>query len=125
MLQNIYTYLNAAIEIKSEIEKPIKAEFERFNALVALPAIDSSDLARTVIELENIFADKKDFDIHADIIARMNIFRTEVANTILADLRQGENDFLDDIEKATAAQKSQQLKREEPYQTDFLLLKKD
>ncbi len=125
LLQNIHTYLSAAVEIKKELRTFINSEFDRFKELVTLPEVDISDLAKTVIELEEMFADKKDLDVYSDISARMNIFRMEVANCRLAELRQGENDFLDDIEKATAAQKSQELKRESSYTVDILAARRD
>ena len=125
LLANVYLYLSAALKIKTELNTFISSEFKRFNDLIMLPVVNDSDLARTVIELENIFEDKKNPDIYSDISARMNIFRSEVANCRLAELRQGENDFLDDIEKASAAQKSQELKREDPYTVEMLIARKD
>jgi hypothetical protein len=121
LLDSKYTYILAAISIKVELKKFVTSEIAILKELIPFSEPDSSSLARTTIELEDIFANKKDVEIYEEIARNLNVLRREVANSKLAKLRLEDSNFLDNEESLKAVAECQKMKREERYSAASLL----
>lgn len=125
LLESSYLYMLAVAEIRQELKAVIAKEIKNLKAVIDLPAVSDSDLARTTFEVSDKYNHRKDPDIYEEIASQMNRLRREVAKSRLTLLRTQMSTGLDNEKAMEILKQCEEMKKVDIYTPDSLLEQKD